>query len=371
VNGGTGIHIVEFAAGTLRFLDQVPDAAPAAGFVWIYLERESLDADIALLQRAAQNLGGSPVLDLHLKDLANRAHPSQYDYTSIYDLVIFRRLASEPESRAETHQAQPAGSQLSAFSTIHTRAVGFVVFDRLLVSVHPSGCYAAETFIKRFLTDALQAEGLSAAARSRLPTGPADLMLRMMNVMVDSYLDLRKELSGELDAWQEQLIAPRAREADWRAFMTARAALHSLEDLCEGQHDAMQEWLDTQREQPPAGMSQAERDGLLARGRDVVEHVQRVLQHVRRMEQGAETAVQIHFSAQGHRTNEIMRVLTALTAVFLPLNFITGFFGMNFEFLPLIHSAHAMWFMLGAMVAVAVGVVAVFWRKRYLAHTAR
>jgi magnesium transporter len=153
--------------------------------------------------------------------------------------------------------------------------------------------------------------------------------------------------------------------------MSARAALHTLEDLCDGQNDAMQEWLDTQREQPAQWMGQAERDTLLARARDVIEHIQRVVHHARRMEQGAETAVQLHFSAMGHRTNEIMRVLTALTAIFLPLNFITGFFGMNFEYLPLIHSMTAMWVMLGLTAAIAFGVALVFWRKRYLAHTGR
>jgi Mg2+ and Co2+ transporter CorA len=341
--------------------------------VWIYVERESLQDEIAQLQRAAQVLGGSVMLDLHTKDLGNRAHPSHYDYTSIYDLVIFRRLASEPEVRAEVHEHEPAfgaPGPLAAFGRIRTRAVGFVVFDRLLISVHPAGCFVASSFIERFLGDAVQSEGLSVSARSRLPTGSADLMLRMLNLMVDSYLELRKDLGGQLDHWQQLLLAPGSRAADWSALMAARTALHTLEDLCEEQNDAMQEWLDTQREQPAPGMSQAERDGLLARARDVVEHIQRVVHHVRRMEHGAETAVQIHFSAQGHRTNEIMRVLTALTAVFLPLNFITGFFGMNFEFLPLIHSAPAMWGMLAVMAAVALVVLAVFWRKRYLARTA-
>ena len=365
------MQIVEFGAGTLRFLEQVPSEAPANGFIWIYLERETLDEALPALQQAAQKLGGSAVLDLHLKDLGNRDHPSHYDYTSIYDLVIFRRLASDPEVRAELGPPAPVPAALSSFGRILTRAVGFLVFDRLLITVYPADCYTARAFIERYLADVVQSDGLSAAARSRLPSGTADLMLRMLNLMVDSYLELRKDLGAELDRWQQALLGPRSRNSDWGALMAARSALHTLEDLCEGQNDAMQEWLDTQREQPAPGLPQAERDSLLARARDVIEHVQRVVQHVRRMEHGAETAVQIHFSAQGHRTNEIMRALTALTAVFLPLNFITGFFGMNFEFLPLIHSSSAMWVMLGLMLLVAFGVVLVFWRKRYLARSGR
>jgi magnesium transporter len=96
-----------------------------------------------------------------------------------------------------------------------------------------------------------------------------------------------------------------------------------------------------------------------------------VVHHVRRLEQNAETAVQIHFSVQGSRANDIMRTLTVLTAIFLPLNLITGFFGMNFEFLPLIHNQKAFWWTLAAMVLIAVGTVTFFWRKRYLARTGR
>jgi Mg2+ and Co2+ transporter CorA len=366
------VHIVEFGAGTLRFLDHLPQRVPESGFLWIYLEREKLDLDLPVLQRAAQTLGGSPVLDLHVKDLGNRAHPSRNDYTSIYDLVIFRRLASEAEVKAEVGGEELARHKsLGAFSRIRTRAVGFLVFDRLLITVHPEGCFAARSFIERYLQDAVQAEGLSAAARSRLPSSSADLMLRMLNMVVDSYLDLRKELSAEIDLWQQALLAPGTGEADWGALMTARNALHMLQDLCEEQNDAMQEWLDGQREQPPPWMTQAERDSLLARARDVVEHIQRVMHHVHRMEQSAETAVQIHFSAVGNRTNDIMRTLTALTAIFLPLNLIAGIFGMNFELLPLTHQEKGFWWTLAAMAGIALGLGVVFWRKRYLARTAR
>ncbi|OYY52394.1 MAG: magnesium transporter CorA, partial [Polaromonas sp. 35-63-240] len=72
-----------------------------------------------------------------------------------------------------------------------------------------------------------------------------------------------------------------------------------------------------------------------------------------------------------HRTNDIMRTLTAVTAIFLPLNLITGFFGMNFEFLPIIHQANGFWWTAGLMGLIVVVVAAVFWRKQYLVRTSR
>ncbi len=88
------MRIVEFTEGTLRFLDSLPPQAPQGGFIWIYLDRDSLPQRLPELQDAALRLGGSSLLDLHLKDLANADHPSNYDYTSIYDLLVFRRLSS-------------------------------------------------------------------------------------------------------------------------------------------------------------------------------------------------------------------------------------------------------------------------------------
>lgn len=384
------MQIVEFTTDSLRFSDTLPVQAPSNGFVWLFLDRDEFDTHQPLLQQATQQLGGSTLLDLHSQDLRNPAHPSHYDYTSIYDLIIFRRLATQVETQAEAeHEAaveayhgqggqpriKPRGG-LPAFNRISSRAVGFVVFDRLLISVHPRGCYTAKSFIQRSLTDAkFSVDAVS--ARSRIPSSPADLVLRMVNAMVDSYLDVRKELTTQLEHWQAELLKPNSRFINWGSLMGARSQLHVLEDLCDEQHDAMQEWLDSLREQPmssfaaDAQLAQSRRDQMVARARDVIEHIQRVVHHARRLEQSAETVVQIHFSAQSNRTNSIMRTLTALTAIFLPLNLITGFFGMNFEFLPLIHTASGFWWVAGFMILLVIVVGTVFWRKQYLARTAR
>ena len=383
------MQIVIFTQGSLHFVDELPSSATDEGFVWVFTDRESITTDLLKLQTLAQQVGGSALLDLHCLDLASATHPSHYDYTSVYDLVIFRRLitaaeavdaklAAELDSVQQGLAVKPARKRGSpVFNRISTRAVGFVQFDKLLISVHPSGCYTAKSFVERYLKEAVQTENataLFAAARSRLPSSPADLMLRMINMMVDSYLDLRKDLSTQLDHWQTELLNPRSHFTNWNALMAARNELHTLEDLCEEQHDAMQEWLDTMREQSSILVkltSQAEHDGLVARARDVIEHIERVVHHVRRLEQSAESAIQIHFGAQSNRTNDIMRTLTALTAIFLPLNLITGFFGMNFETFPLIHYQNALWWTMGFMLCIALILGVLFWRKRYIARTGR
>jgi Mg2+ and Co2+ transporter CorA len=213
----------------------------------------------------------------------------------------------------------------------------------------------------------------AAMTGSRVPASPADLMLRIVSQMVDGYLELRRELSHQLDHWQVELLSPKTRFNNWTALLEARLALHALDEISEDQRTALQDWIAALKDWPEAETPAAhkELDLLKVRSRDVLEHIERVVRHVHRLEQNIETTVQMHFNAQGNRTNEIMRTLTALTAVFLPLNLITGFFGMNFEYLPLVHRQGGLWWAIGIMASVGMAFAAFLWRKRYMARTAR
>lgn len=347
-----GAQILHVRQGELITLEALPDELPAEGFVWIALTRETLLSQFPALQSHLAHWLQVPLLDLHVSDLLNDQLPSHFEATRAYDLMVLRRLA-----------ANRGGDAADWNAAIDTRAVGFAVYERLLLSVHPSECPVRNYFAERLA----HTSGSAAPSALRLPASADELMLRMLNHMVDGYLDLRRLLTRKHGEIQLALLDTLHPFADWSGLLAARDALVRLEELCEDQQAAVQEWLDAQLEWSQGkGPSDLEREGLRVRARDVLEHIERVLAHIRRLMAGTESAVQMHYAALGHRTNSIMKVLTALTAVFLPLNLITGIFGMNFDALPLIHARDGVWVALGLMAFVGLGLGWWFRRKRYL-----
>jgi Mg2+ and Co2+ transporter CorA len=359
------MRIFHIAGDQFSELAELPDALPNSGYLWIGTARPEFREKSTLLQAALQRWTGGQLVDLHVSDLLNDQLPSHFDDTSWYDLLVFRRLAANNATVASDASAHDGPRSLPL---IDTSPVGFAVFDRVLLTVHPNDCQVREFFAQRLQQ---QTVGSEVRASNRLPPSTADLMLRMVNHMVDSYLELRRALTRQLDALQQSLFDPRENFGSWQTLLQSRNSLHLLEDTCEDQRAAVVEWIDALAEWPAETEPAAQRDRelLRVRSRDVLEHIERVLSHVRRLESSIENAVQMHFSAQGNRTNEIMRTLTVLTAIFLPLNLVTGFFGMNFESLPGIHSPRAFWITFGAMLALGIALSWFFWRKRYLGRT--
>ncbi len=340
---------------------------PARGFIWVACDRSEFERGLGEIQASLQTLAGSTLVDLHVSDLLNQQLPSHFDYTSRYDILVFRRLAAgHGESDVPPDQKQrPKRGGPPVLRRIDTSPVGFAVFDRVVLTVHPAGC----TVLEQYATRLLSTPGAGGrAAGTHLPTSPADLMLRVVNQMVDGYLELRRELTRQLDHWQTELLHPKTRFTNWGSLLDARIALHQLDDICEDQRSAVLDWIESLASWEPDDETGGQRslELLRVRSRDVLEHIERVVHHVRRLEQNAETAVQMHFSAQSNRANDIMRTLTVLTAIFLPLNLIAGIFGMNFDFIPLIHQQGGFWWAMASMGLIAVGLSVVFWRKRYL-----
>ena len=353
----------------VQALDDLPAHLSTSGYHWLAFSRREFELLQTKLQAWLQEHESAVVHELHWQDLLSNQLPSHHDFTSAYDLLVFRRLApgkSETDIRAPgaiLHRSRGlAGPEI--LSRIDTSPIGFLLFARTIISVHPTDCSIREQFAVRLR---LSGATGNTPSTSRLPANPPELMLRLVSTMVDGYLDLRRELTRQLDHWQKHLLNPENRFNDWSGLLDSRMTLHYLDEICEDQRVAIQDWMlsleswDSSTTLNPASLEQ-----LKVRSRDIQEHIERVVHHVNRLEQSTETTIQLHFNVQGNRTNEIMRTLTVLTAIFLPLNLITGFFGMNFEHFDAIHEPSGVELTLVFMSLLAAVLALLFKRKRYI-----
>jgi magnesium/cobalt transport protein CorA len=283
---------------------------PADGYVWLILAYEEVDA----LAAEAQRLTGVRVYDDHVDDVRNLAHPSSFD--------------GKPER-------------------IETRPLFLFNFERVLLTVGPADSRSVAQVKTRYV-----------GVPGKCPQNPDELMHRLLSAMVDSYLDFRHTLTERLDRWQRALLDPRRPFRDWYRLLEQRSELRRLMHLCEEQLDAITEWRDDRL------TTVSER--LQVRFNDLIEHIERVKDHARQTEQQAESAVQLYFAATTTRTNEIIRLLTLITAIFMPLNLITGIYGMNFDFIPGLHSEAGFWLSLAVMLSAVLFLVGFFRWRRWL-----
>jgi magnesium transporter len=106
--------------------------------------------------------------------------------------------------------------------------------------------------------------------------------------------------------------------------------------------------------------------GTLPYLRDVADHAIRTLDTIETYRDTTATLIDMYMSSSSHRLNEVMRVLTVIATIFIPLTFIVGIYGMNFTHMPELGwrwGYPAIW---GVMGATVVGLIAFFRRRGWL-----
>src|SRR5262245_1932098 len=86
------LRVFHLQSDQLVELPQLPAELPPKGFVWVGVSRAIFEQAMPEVQAALQRWTGSQLVDLHLSDLMNTQLPSHFDYTSWYDVLVFRRL---------------------------------------------------------------------------------------------------------------------------------------------------------------------------------------------------------------------------------------------------------------------------------------
>jgi magnesium transporter len=99
--------------------------------------------------------------------------------------------------------------------------------------------------------------------------------------------------------------------------------------------------------------------------RDLYDHTVKVIENIEVLRDMTTGLLDLYMNSASYKMNEIMKVLTIMSAIFIPLTFIAGVYGMNFSNMPELHFKNGYFIVLGVMLAVFIGMVIFLKRKKW------
>ena len=344
------------------YVQKQPIAEQEAEFIWVECSRDDVVNRAEHWQQDIYAATGLWMNEYHLRDILNLEHPCAFDTLEDYDLLIFRKLITPDDQIKLDTQAAEKHERVFGLATT---PISFMLTPQVLITVREQGNKEVESYIQRM--EAVLSRPIEEHNKPRkLPATPLDLTLRLLNNMVDGYLDLRVPLTRRVEFWQQELLQGHRRFTKWHQLLQENMAFQQVENLCEEQIETLQELRDeiVDNYSHLKGKKRSEKqDIMLVRVDDLTSHIERIQKHTIRLRNAVQAAIDLHFSAIANQTNENMRILAIITAIFAPLTLLTGVYGMNFEFIPGLKSPTGFWIMLGIMLMTTLILLYYFYRR--------
>jgi magnesium transporter len=266
---------------------------------------------------------------LAVSDALRERHPPKLEEFEDSTFLLFRGLSAE--------------SKDTDFSTIQ---LALFVGRRYLVTRHSADSPS---------TDQLWREAQENTGR--LAAGPAALARRLCRIMVDRYLGILLALEPRLEQLEDEILNS-PRDELLGELAGYKSDLKKLRRIF-----AYHQQVFTALRNCTAPFFGAEIRHEL---NDVYEHQERAVSLSGLYYELAVDLVESYISLASHHLNQIMKVLTIVTVIFVPLSFLAGLYGMNFENIPELHARSGYFILLGVMAGIAVALLVLFRKKRWL-----
>ncbi|MDQ3116387.1 MAG: magnesium/cobalt transporter CorA [Verrucomicrobiota bacterium] len=187
--------------------------------------------------------------------------------------------------------------------------------------------------------------------------GPDYLAYALLDSIIDHYFPVLESIGNEIDIIEDELVDnPLVRPVG--SLHEHKRTLTQIRRMVWPLRDVTNLLL---HEDP--GLIRPETKVYL---RDCYDHSVQLMDVVESYRDVLSGLTEIHISSIGMRTNEIMRTLTVISAIFIPLTFIAGVYGMNFERMPELKKPYGYFVCLGLMILIAIGQLIYFKKRRWL-----
>jgi magnesium transporter len=221
-----------------------------------------------------------------------------------------------------------------------------IVGERFLLTIHKGSPVFLNAVKKHFRSDFY-----------RFAKTPSFLVYELWDHLIDNYLSVQKRFEERVEHLQSALIG----EVDDRVFERVSEIgadlLHFRKVLLPAR--AVLTELSSRK---TLFISEATQPFLA----NMAGTVERVLQDLLVDRDILSESLNLYMSKTSHRTNQIMAKLTFVSVIFLPLTFLCGVYGMNFDILPELHWKHGYLFFWMAVLLIVAGLIAIMKRNRFL-----
>jgi len=188
------------------------------------------------------------------------------------------------------------------------------------------------------------------------------LIYRVLDALTDSFFPVLSDMDDQIDDL-ESAVLENPTDAELERLFELKRQLIAMRKVVAPQRDLFARSIEQIAELP--GLQLDERDYF----RDVYDHLIRISDLIDSYRDLLSGATDLYLSTISNRQNDVMKQLTVIATIFLPLSFITGFFGQNFAYMVahLIRSPWTFWVIgVGSMVATCIGLLIYFRRKGWV-----
>ena len=299
--------------------DVIADLRARDEFFWLDLD----SPDDATLQAIADQLRWHPLAVEDSREFNQR--PKLDDYQDHVLLVFYgMRPTSEPEG------AMPV-------------EVHIYVHGGYVVTIHRGGSELAR---------------IRERAERRTPESEQGLVYMILDGLTDTFFPVLEAIDDEIDVLESEITLDARHHQVERMFGLKRHLL-ALRRVVAPMRDIFATRLDALEDLP--GLQPGSRDYF----RDIWDHLTRIAEQIDSYRDVLSSAMDVYLSSVSNRVNAVMKQLTVIATIFLPLTFVTGFFGQNFGWLvQRVDTAVAFWGIGMGSLIVSCAILFAFFKQR-------
>jgi len=274
------------------------------------------------------------------------------DCYNFHPLVLEDILNTDQRPKIEDHE----NYLYIVLKMLHYEEKAEVVMEQVSLILGPNFVFSFREGMEKNVFHSVRERIINSKGRIR-KMGADYLLYTLIDTIVDNYFVILEKMGENIERLEEELIKNPTKQTLHQIHQLKREMIFLTRAVW-----PLREVINVMER----GESSLIKDSTRIYLRDVYDHTIRVIDSIETFRDLLSGMLDIYLSSISNRMNEIMKFLTIVGTIFIPLTFVVGIYGMNFEYMPELKWHSGYFTILGLMAAIGISMLVYFKRKKWL-----